>query len=266
MRPDTLTPDVETASEGYRRRFEGPVGEWFLQIQRLAVESFLRKNGTPAMTVLEVGGGHGQLAPAIIGLGHRLVVHGSVASCHDRLRQVLDRPAGERPGAAPPAGFVASGLWSLPFADRSFDGVLAVRLLAHVEKWRELLEEMARVSRGFLIVDYPPLGSLNLLTPVLYGVKKRIEGNTRPYFCYRTGELVRQIEGLGLAVVARERQFSLPMGLHRMLGRPGLSRRLERVSRSAGLTGLVGSPGLLFARRVAPAVAVRRAVPEEEQA
>ena len=251
MRHDTRTPDVETAGADYARRFEGPVGEWFLQTQREAVTGFLRSQGATVSTVLEVGGGHGQLAPALLRQGYRVVVHGSSPSCHDRLRPYLSPPADVARGKGA-AEFVASSLWQLPFPDQSYDAVIGVRLLAHVERWRELLEEMARVTRRFVIVDYPPLGSLNLLTPALFSVKKRFEGNTRPYFCYRTGELVAALEAAGLSVAEHQRQFSLPMGLHRKLGRPALSRRLESVTRATGLTGLIGSPAILFARRAAP--------------
>ena len=50
-------PDVETASDDYARRFSGPVGEWFLDVQERACLDLLRpwRGGT----VLDVGGGHG---------------------------------------------------------------------------------------------------------------------------------------------------------------------------------------------------------------
>src|SRR5262245_52202275 len=116
MRHDTRTPDVETAGADYARRFEGPVGEWFLQTQREAVTGFLRSQGATVSTVLEVGGGHGQLAPALLRQGYRVVVHGSSPSCHERLRPHLATTKGAGGKAAAGRGaaeFVASSLWQL---------------------------------------------------------------------------------------------------------------------------------------------------------
>src|SRR3989338_8000949 len=39
----TEAPDIETSSEDYARRFAGPVGAWFLQVQRVAVLRFLSR-------------------------------------------------------------------------------------------------------------------------------------------------------------------------------------------------------------------------------
>src|SRR3972149_2530813 len=51
--------DVETSSEAYARRFAGPVGEFFLEVQAAATLDLLRP--WPGSSLLEVGGGHGQL-------------------------------------------------------------------------------------------------------------------------------------------------------------------------------------------------------------
>ena len=54
------TADIETSSDGYAARFAGPVGEWMLEIQETITVALLPK--TPSATILDVGGGHGQLA------------------------------------------------------------------------------------------------------------------------------------------------------------------------------------------------------------
>ena len=53
-------PDVETASEDYARRFAGEVGRYFLDVQAEIVLEMLAS--WPQASVLEVGGGHAQLA------------------------------------------------------------------------------------------------------------------------------------------------------------------------------------------------------------
>lgn len=245
---DTLTPDIETATEAYAQRFAGPAGRYFLEVQQESLTGLLGASSGGSLRVLELGGGHGQLAPALLAAGHEVWVQGSAARCATRLRPLL----AERPDRL---RFVVSSLWALPFADRTFDVVLAVRLLAHVERWPELLQEMARLSRRTVIVDFPARFSANLLEPVLFALKRRLEGNTRPFFCYHAHELHAPLAGAGFGRFRVARQFVLPMVLHRKLQAPGLSATLEGGCRRLGLTALLGTPCLLAAERVDAPVA-----------
>lgn len=241
---DTTTPDVETASEGYARRFAGAVGAYFLGEQERIVGEFL---GRDPCRILEVGGGHAQLAPALLAAGHEVWVQGSRQRCAHRLAPLLARHPGQ-------LRFMVSSLWALPFPDRTFDAVIGIRLLAHVERYDALLQEMARVSRGRVIVDFPPLSSANLWQPLLFGIKRRIEGNTRPFFSYRTTQVCRPLRAAGFGRFRVSRQFALPMVVHRKLARPGVSRTIEDGCRRAGLTRLLGAPSMLLAERLPAAV------------
>ncbi len=53
------TPDIETASDSYAQRFAGAAGRYLLAEQDAAIRAVLAdwRGGT----VLDVGGGHGQL-------------------------------------------------------------------------------------------------------------------------------------------------------------------------------------------------------------
>jgi SAM-dependent methyltransferase len=240
---DTTTPDIETASDGYAQRFAGPAGTYFLEVQAEAMRRLLSDTFANAR-VLEIGGGHAQLTPVLLELGFDVWVQGSSSVCSRRVRALMARP--EYRGRV---HFVTSSLWALPFPDLSFDLVLGVRLLAHVERWRELLAEAARVCRRQLLLDYPPVMSVNALERWLFRVKRQIEGNTRLYFCYASGELNRALRPLGFERMAIEKQFFVPMVLHRALARQRLSHALERGSRALGLTRLFGGPVLLLAER-----------------
>jgi glycosyltransferase involved in cell wall biosynthesis/ubiquinone/menaquinone biosynthesis C-methylase UbiE len=243
---DTTTPDVETASEGYARRFSGPAGAYFLGVQAEAARQLL--SGTAARArVLDVGGGHAQLTPMLLDLGFDVWVQGSAPVCRDRLRVLAARP--EHRGRL---HFVTSSLWALPFPDASFDLVLGIRLLAHVERWQELLHEMARVCRRQILVDYPPTISANAFERWLFRFKRQFEGNTRPFFCYSDGTLARALQGLGFQRLSQRKQFFLPMVVHRALAREKASRALESVSRRLGLTRLLGAPVLLLGERPDP--------------
>lgn len=195
------------------------------------------------MRILEVGGGHGQLTARLLADGHRVVVHGSTPPALSSVR------TGTRDAYADRLDLIVSDLWALPCQDRSFDLVAGIRLLAHVEKWRELLGEMIRVSRRFVLVDYPPLKSPNVLTPLLFGIKKRIEGDTRPYVSYRSRRIESHLRSLGFEPRSVVRQFAVPLGIHRALNRVEMSRTVEGGLRSIGWTRWFGSPALLLAER-----------------
>jgi SAM-dependent methyltransferase len=241
-------PDIETASEGYARRFAGPTGAFLLEAQEegvrrlLAAAGLLGPDGRAArpLRVLEVGGGHAQLTPFLLATGCTVVVQGSAPACAARLAPLLARH-GDR------LAFVVAPLDALPFAPCSFDLVVALRLLAHSPRDDLLLVEMARVGRGRILVDFAPLWSLNLLEPLLFRLKHRLEGDTRPFLVHRTGRLCARLAALGLGRLRLHRQLALPLVLHRALGRPGLSARLERAAAALRLTRLLGAPALLLA-------------------
>jgi SAM-dependent methyltransferase len=243
---DTLTPDVETASDVYARRFGGPVGAYFLEQQTTAVARLLSSFNTEGRRALDVGGGHGQLTSLLLQLGFDVWVQGSAPSCQHRLLNSMLQHSGR-------VHFVTSGLWTLPFPDRSFDLVLGIRLLAHVERWEALLSEMARVCRYQLLVEYPPIMSGNLFDRWLFPLKRKIETDTRPYFCYSSRQLSQALREFGFVRFSSEKQFFLPMVVHRALKRPSLSRHLEACSRWLGMTRMLGAPVILLAERASGA-------------
>ena len=130
-----------------------------------------------------------------------------------------------------------------------FDVVVSVRLLAHCTRWEELVGELCRVARCSVIVDYPTTESLNAAAPLLFGAKKRFEGNTREWRMFRHEEIERAFAAAGFGVRRRVGQFFLPMVLHRFLRSRAASAGLERLSAKAGLTKRWGSPVILEARR-----------------
>src|SRR5205823_2917232 len=138
------------------RRFAGEVGKFFLDVQTAKVLELLAP--WPGARVLEVGGGHGQLAGPLAERGYSVTVTGSAAVCQERLGREL--------------AFEVCDADRLPFPDRAFDVVMAVRLLTHLERWREALAEMCRVARRAVIVDYPDTRSFNRLYGALFAWKK----------------------------------------------------------------------------------------------
>jgi SAM-dependent methyltransferase len=232
------TPDIETSSEAYARRFAGPVGAWFLEVQARTTLALLRR--TPNASVLDVGGGHAQLTQALVEAGHVVTVLGSDPVCATRLRRW--REAGT-------VRFIAGDLIASPWVAGSFDIVLAFRVLPHVARWERLVAELARVARGTIVVDYPTRRSVNALADAFFGWKQRIERDTRPFTVFRDSELKGAFAACGFRPWARQPQFFWPMALHRGLGAAGLSRALERAASLLGLTRTLGSPVILALER-----------------
>jgi ubiquinone/menaquinone biosynthesis C-methylase UbiE len=144
---------------------------------------------------------------------------------------------------------VAGDLLDLPFASRTFDVVVAVRLLPHVRNWPRLLAELCRVARSTVIVDYPRTAGFNGLTPLLFPLKKRLEGNTRHYRNFRDAELDEVLRACGFETRERHVQFLLPMVVHRRANGAQSLRNVERLAKSLHLTKAFGSPVVLRADR-----------------
>lgn len=231
-------PDVETSSEDYARRFDGEVGRFFLDVQNNTVLDLLAP--WPGARVLDVGGGHAQLAPDLVKRGFGVTVAGSEEVCRRRLDQTL------APGSFE---FRACDLLALPFPDRSFDVVVSLRLVAHVERWQALVAELCRVAKHAVILDYSDSRSFNFLYGPLFQWKKSVEGNTRTYAIYRPGEVAREMARHGFGRPAERRQFFLPMVVHRKVKSARFSRLSERVSSALGLTRWLGSPIVLRVER-----------------
>ena len=239
--PDELIEDadISTSSDDYARRFAGPVGEWLLGIQTRATLDLLQ--GLPkGASVLDVGGGHAQIAPPLIDAGYAVTVVGSDSLCGARLKHLTDRGS---------CRFDVGNLRALPYADRSFDAVVCFRLLPHSVSWTGLVAELCRVARRCVVLDYPSTRSVNVLSEQLFSLKKGFEQNTRPFLLFSPHKIGSAFNELGFTVRAAKPQFLLPMVVHRMVKSPGFSRAAEAPGRLLGLTHWFGSPVIIRADR-----------------
>ena len=240
MDPDTdtsspfpETADIETSNDDYATRFRGATGAWMLKVQERGVLKLLGARVAPGATVLDVGGGHGQLAHPLADAGYKVSVIGSAPSCRHRIADLVD--AGR-------CSFEVGNVVALPYPDKSFDAVIAVRMLTHCSVWPTLVKEMCRVSRGPVITDYPTSQSLNAIAPALFKAKKKFERNTRHWTLFKHRQVREGFADAGFRRAASFKQFALPMVVHRMLKCRALSAGAEAACRAAGLTALAGSP------------------------
>ena len=227
----TLMPDVVTASEDYASRFHGDTGAWFLKVQEDAVCDVISEDRS--ISILDVGGGHIQIAAPLAERGYRVTVQGSAAECRHR----MDANPHTRG-----CDFIMSPVAKLPVADRSYHTVLSFRLLAHYEDWPILVRELCRVADVAIIVDFPCVSALNFFGPLLFKFKKRIEKNTRHWQSFRQEDIINAFENHGFRKESVFKEFFLPMVFYRMLRSRAVTVALERIFRSIGLTRLFGSP------------------------
>jgi ubiquinone/menaquinone biosynthesis C-methylase UbiE len=238
--PFPETADIETSTDRYATRFAGATGEWMLAVQERITLGFLRDTG--ARSVLDVGGGHGQLALPIVREGYEPTVLGSAPEC---VRRIADAVAAGR------CRFVVGNVLALPFPDRAFDCAISFRLLTHCSDWPALIAELCRVSRHTVIVDYPTSTSLNVIAPMLFETKQRIESNVRHWTLFRHAQVTDAFARNGFRRDRKTNQFFLPMVLHRAMKRRAASVALEAACRATGLTALAGSPTIVRMRRAA---------------
>lgn len=231
---DTHKPDVETSSAGYARRFAGPAGQYLLDTQARAIAEVLRD--LPPGRALDVGGGHGQLVPLLRGLGWQVTVQGTDQSCERNLRELHGRRD---------CAFMLGDLLQLPAEDRSYDLVIAVRLVSHVQDWPRLLAEMCRVASRAVVIDYPTRGGINSLSGRLFGLKRAVEGNTRTYISFSHDQVQQVLHAHRFNSPRRVKQFVLPMVAHRLGRASAPLRMVESLGRKLGLTAMLGSPVIL---------------------
>ena len=241
--PFPETADIETSNDDYATRFAGKVGAWMLSVQTKLTRRLLAptlnsqlstSSSSSKPSLLDVGGGHGQLAHPFADDGWDITVLGSAPSCEKRISDLTETGK---------CKFVVGNVVELPFPDKSFDAVICFRLLTHCDRYEQLVKELCRVSRGPVVCDYPCHESVNaFMTPERFAAKKKIERNTRTWRIFRHAEIDAAFAAANRRIVARRKQFVLPMAIHRKLKCAPLSAFLEGCCRVCGLNALFGSP------------------------
>jgi len=232
------TADIETASEDYASRFSGVAGEYFLEKQTEITLSLLKD--LKGASVLEVGGGHAQLAVPLVKAGYKVTITGSDDCCRSRLDKQL------QPGSFE---YLTCDSLALPFENQSFDVVMAFRLLPHVDRWQELLAEMCRVAKKCIILDYPDRRSTNILYEQLFAMKKKMEGNTRTFTLFNRQQISDEMSRNQFLPPVFKPEFFFPMVIHRKLKNKAISNALETTAKITGMTTLFGSPIIFRSNR-----------------
>ncbi|MCB9207160.1 MAG: class I SAM-dependent methyltransferase [Ignavibacteriales bacterium] len=226
--------DIETSSENYTTRFSGKVGEYFLNVQTEITLDLLKDENVKS--ILDVGGGHAQLAVPLVNKGYNVTVTGSDIVCRKRLDKFL------KPNQFK---FEECNFLNLPFPDNSFDAVICFRLLTHEKNWLILIKEMCRVSKNLIIIDYPDIRSFNVMYKIMFNFKKQFEKNTRAFRSFSRSELKKEFTKHDFIKFDFRPQYFLPMVVHRALKHEKISRISENIFKFIRLQYLFGTPVIL---------------------
>jgi SAM-dependent methyltransferase len=236
----SLAPDLESSSNAYAARFAGSLGNWFLERQAASVTQLL--SALECHTVLEIGGGHGQLIGNLRSAGYDVFMQGSAFDAAARVRRLHQHR---------PVPFVVARTDQLPLPDRAVDAVVAVRIMAHIPEPAGLLRECCRVADKLIVVDFPSQRSFNAFSGLLFSFKRRLEGNTRRFRTFDPLEPERLAQAHGFRPAGTSPLFFFPMAAHRLHGCRMLAVWVESACGRLGLTRRLGSPIIASFHRAA---------------
>ena len=229
-------PDVHSSNDSYALRFQGGIGTFFLDIQTREIVNVIL--GSRAKSVLDVGGGHCQIAKPITDLRLDVTVTGSTDECEQRLRRQLSHDR---------YTFVKTPLLPLSFETKSFDVCTSIRMMSHLDDWPKLIAELCRVARSAVVIDFSSQTWSRGFSRFLLAAKRSVEPDTRSFLTQSMVEIRREFASHGFHVKRAYRQFAIPMALHRLIGIPQFSRSAESLLRQFRVTKYVGSPVIVTA-------------------
>ena len=238
-----LYADPAMAEAFDRMRFSGPIGRLIADAQERVMADFLHP--IAGLRVLDVGTGTGRGAIALASRGAE--VTGVDASAE--MLAVAQRRAAD---AGVHVQFVRGDAHRLAYDDRAFDVVVCLRVLMHTPDWRQSLGELCRVARHRVLFDYPALMSAAALQSAARRLVNMAGGRTEAYRVFADRAVRAALRANGFEVRRVDRQFVLPIALHKGIGSAGLTTSLEGVFRRAGLNWLLGSPVTVVAERCGP--------------
>ncbi len=156
----------DAQARAYDRWYETPLGAWVDQCEKDAILALLPR--LEGLRVLDAGCGTGIFSLLVAARGARVVGV-------DRSGAMLARARHKAPGQPGAFAWVQGDLLSLPFADESFDGALAILCLDFITARPAALQELSRVVRpgGFLVA-----AALNRLS--LWSLKRKIRAWFKP--------------------------------------------------------------------------------------
>ena len=239
----TVYADPAIARKFDQTRFGGPIGQL---VGSREADVFSRFVGpVNGRTVLDVGTGTGRVAILLAKSG--AIVTGVDASS-EMLTVARERAQAERADVR----FLAGDAHALDFPDRSFDLAVSSRVLMHTPRWQTCVDELCRVARDRVVIDYPSARSFALLQSIWRRANVAAGGSAgQPYRVFFDSQLAAAFQRNGFQMRSKERQFVLPIGLYKLFGSARLAEMSEATLRGVGLARLFASPVTVLAERSA---------------
>lgn len=233
--------DPSTARQFDQSRFGGPIGQL---VAASEAEAFARLAGAIAgRSVLDVGTGTGRVALLLSKAGG--VVTGIDAS-EEMLKVARERAAVQDARVQ----FLLGDAHALNFPDQSFDVAVSSRVLMHTPRWQVCVDELCRVARERVVIDYPSARSFALLQSLGRRVNHALGGSTeQPYRVFVDSQLHAAFRRNNFRVRSTYRHFVLPIGFYKLVGSARFAETLEGVLRRLGIARLLASPVTLLAER-----------------
>jgi ubiquinone/menaquinone biosynthesis C-methylase UbiE len=223
-------------------RFGGPIGTLLLEDQERALFTFL--GDVADKRILDIGTGTGRAAIALAKRGARVTgIDASVEMLSVARRRVDQDDLSVH--------FAEGDVHALSFPERAFDGVVCFRVLMHVPDWRKAIAEVCRVAQRRVVLDYPAMASAAVFQAVWRRAAFRLGRPVEAYRVFSGADIRRELARHGFQQVAEHRQFVLPIALHKAIGSPPFTRRVEGALAGAGVLSLLGSPVTIAAERCA---------------
>ena len=222
-----------------RDRFGGSFGRYLEVTEIVALASAIAPYRG---SVLDVGAGTGKLSLPLLEQ-HREVVSldASLEMLSVAKNKTLEAGLKLRP--------VICDVHKLCFGDNTFECVVCSRVLMHLLNRDRAIDELCRVAKTAIILDFPPILSLAGVDSLFKRVMRAFNASVHPYRAFRIRQIVRRLRKNDFEVVSLRRQFFLPVVLHRMLDRPKLSEKIERFLDRLGLVRALGAPVTIKAVR-----------------
>ncbi len=236
----TVYADRTTARTFDARRFGGPIGELVAAAQARLLGDAVSQLECPS--VLDVGTGTGRAALLLAARGARVT---GIDASDEMLAVARARAAAQ----ALDVTFRSGDAHALDAPDRAFDLAVCLRVIMHTPRWRASLQELCRVSRRLVVVDFPSARSVAALESLARRAAHGVGLRTEPYRVFRPRTVEAALAASGFRVQSVHRQFVLPIALHKAIGSPGFTVGLEGLLDRAGLLALLGSPITIVAER-----------------
>jgi SAM-dependent methyltransferase len=183
---------VDVARRYDSRRFENLKGRLYRWREERALERALYRM-KPRSRILDAACGTGRITALLLRKGFRAtgcdISLAMMAVAHQRLRALGYQ-----------APLVEGNVERLPYPDNTFDGASCIGLLMHLDTQARVraLRELARVSRGPLVIQYGCVGAFGSLKTLVSG---RPPGQVR--FPVSVAEMRMDLERCGLTERAR---------------------------------------------------------------